>query len=196
MGRRRAAAPPLGAEHVTIAVSGAHNGRTIDFRALAADGITLAGLTTSYGNGIVRFAPDLAKNIAAGDANYLLLLDEADAYVTRNGLDLPAEPAARILGPDPGCVTIPLAELDLAAAGVTAIVWATGFTADYGWLQVDAFDEHGKPAHQRGVSTEPGIYFLGLPWQSRRGSSFIWGVWHDAKYLADHIAIQQGYLAL
>jgi putative flavoprotein involved in K+ transport len=33
-----------------------------------------------------------------------------------------------------------------------------------------------------------------LPWQSRRGSAFIWGVWHDAKYLADHIARQQTYL--
>ena len=34
-----------------------------------------------------------------------------------------------------------------------------------------------------------------LPWLSRRGSSFIWGVWHDAKYLADQIAVQRGYLA-
>jgi hypothetical protein len=45
------------------------------------------------------------------------------------------------------------------------------------------------------VSAEPGIYFLGLPWQSRRGSSFVWGVWHDAAYVAEHIAIQRGYLA-
>ncbi len=44
------------------------------------------------------------------------------------------------------------------------------------------------------MSSEAGIYFLGLPWQSRRGSSFIWGVWHDAKYLADHIATQRQYL--
>ncbi|MEI7544895.1 MAG: FAD-dependent oxidoreductase, partial [Mycobacteriaceae bacterium] len=72
---------------------------------------------------------------------------------------------------------------------------ATGFALDYGWLQVDAFDETGKPKHQRGVSSEPGVYFLGLPWLSRRGSSFIWGVWHDAKYLADQIMIQRGYLA-
>jgi putative flavoprotein involved in K+ transport len=74
-------------------------------------------------------------------------------------------------------------------------VWATGFAVDYSWLHVNAFDEHGKPKHQRGVSSEPGVYFLGLPWQSRRGSSFIWGVWHDAKYLADHIQMQRGYLA-
>ena len=45
------------------------------------------------------------------------------------------------------------------------------------------------------MSSEPGVYFLGLPWLSRRGSSFIWGVWHDAKYLADHITTQRGYLA-
>ncbi|RWM24697.1 MAG: FAD-dependent oxidoreductase, partial [Mesorhizobium sp.] len=62
-------------------------------------------------------------------------------------------------------------------------------------LQVDAFDEKGRPRHHRGVSTEPGIYFLGLPWQSRRGSSFIWGVWHDAKHVADRISTQRKYLA-
>ena len=90
-------------------------------------------------------------------------------------------------------MTSPVLELDLARAGVTSVVWATGFAVDYGWLNVDAFDENGKPRHQRGVSSEPGVYFLGLPWQSRRGSSFIWGVWHDAKYLADHIQIQRGY---
>lgn len=61
-------------------------------------------------------------------------------------------------------------------------------------MKVDAFDATGKPQHQRGVSSESGIYFLGLPWQSRRGSSFIWGVWHDAKHVADHIATQRKYL--
>jgi putative flavoprotein involved in K+ transport len=62
-------------------------------------------------------------------------------------------------------------------------------------LKVDAFDDRGRPKHHRGVSVEPGIYFLGLPWQSRRGSSFIWGVWHDAKHLADRISTQRRYLA-
>ena len=98
---------PLGAEHVTIAVSGAHGGHTVDFRDLAASGIELVGRTASYDDGTLRFAPDLGENIASGDANYLSLLDEADAYVARNGLDLPEEPEARILGPDPECVTDP-----------------------------------------------------------------------------------------
>ena len=195
LGKWDAATPPRGAEHVTIAVSGAHGGHTVDFRALATSGITLVGRAESFDDGVMHFAPDLRVNIENGDANYLSMLDEADAYIARNGLDLPEEPQARILGPDPDCMTDPIRDLDLAAAGITSIVWATGFAADYGWLQVDAFDDNGAPRHQRGVSSEPGLYFLGLPWLSRRGSSFIWGVWHDAKYLADHIAIQRGYLA-
>ena len=195
LGKWDASAPPQGAEHVTIAVSGVGGGATVDFRALAARGVTLVGLATAFDNGVMTFAADLRANIEHSDATYLAVLDEADAYLARTGLELPEEPQARVLGPDPDCLTHPLRELDLGAAGVTSIVWATGYVSDYGWLQVDAFDENGRPKHSRGVSTEPGVYFLGLPWQSRRGSSFIWGVWHDAKYLADQIAIQRGYLA-
>ena len=184
-----------GKEHVTIAVSGARGGHTVDFRRLAHEGVTLTGLTQSFENGVARFQADLADNIARGDENYLSLLDAADAYAARNGLELPEEPEARVIPADPACLTHPLLELDLEKAGVTSIVWATGYAVDFGWLQVDAFDENGKPRHQRGVSKEPGVYFLGLPWLSRRGSSFIWGVWHDARHIADHIATQRKYLA-
>lgn len=187
--------PGPGTEHVTIAVSGARGGETIDFRRLAAEGLTLVGMTKTYQDGVMSFAPDLAKNIARGDASLMSLLDEADAYVERNGLDLPEEPDLRKIDSDPECVTNPILKLDLAEAGVATIIWATGFAVDYSWLKVDAFDERGRPRHQRGVSTEPGIYFLGLPWQSRRGSSFIWGVWHDAKHVADRISTQRKYLA-
>jgi putative flavoprotein involved in K+ transport len=188
-------APPAGAEHVTIAVSGARGGETIDFRDLAARGMGLVGFLEAYEDGVVRFAPDLAENIAQGDAGYLSLLDAADAYILREGVDLPEEPEARALGPLPAAALEPVRALDLAAAGVTSVIWATGFTADYGWLQVDAFSADGRPDHRRGVSRAPGVYFLGLPWQARRGSTFIWGVWHDARHLADHIATQNGYLA-
>ena len=195
LGKWEAATPPSGAEHVTIAVSGARGGHTVDFRNLAASGITLTGRTESFVNGTLGFAPDLGTNINNGDANYLSLLDEADDYIVRNGLDLPEEPGARILGPDPENVTHPITHINLADAEITSVIWATGFVADYSWLPVDAVDKSGKPRHQRGVSSEPGVYFLGLPWQSRRGSSFIWGVWHDAKYIADQILIQRSYLA-
>ncbi|MDP5226409.1 MULTISPECIES: NAD(P)/FAD-dependent oxidoreductase [Arthrobacter] len=189
-----AATPAAGAEHVTIAVSGADGGHTVDFRELAAEGVVLTGRASGYQNGIMTFAPGLKEDVDRGDANYLGVLDAADAYIERNGLDLPEEPGARVLRPDPECLTNPVKELDLAAEGITTIIWATGFARDYGWLQVDAFDEKGAPRQQRGVSAEQGVYFLGLPWQSRRGSSFIWGVWHDAKYIADQIGIQQSYL--
>ena len=182
-----------GAAHVTIAVSGAGGGHTVDFRRFAQQGVVLVGTTERYSNGVVHFAPDLAANIAHGDADYLALLDEADAYVCAHGLDLPEEPAARVFPPDPACVTEPILELDLAAAGVTSIIWATGYAVDFGWLPGAAIDADGKPQHRRGISAEPGVYFLGLPWQTRRGSSFIWGVWYDAKYVADHIAKQRAY---
>ncbi len=189
-----AEAPPS-TKHVTFAVSGAHGGVTVDYRRLAARGMTLVGRAAGFDGGVMTFAPGLAENLAAGDANYLSVLDEADAYVARNGLDLPEDPEARVMLPDPACVTDPILALDLGEAGISAIVWATGYTQDFGWLEVDAFDEKGKPRHQRGVSAEPGVYFIGLPWLSRRGSSFIWGVWHDAKFVADHIAKQRDYLA-
>ena len=187
--------PPQGREHVTIPVSGAYGGETIDFRNLAARGMTLVGVTEAFKDGVMHFAADLAANIARGDASYLSVLDRADAYAARNGLDLPEELEARRMRPDPSCMTDPIRELNLAKAGVTSIVWATGYAVDYGWLPAGALDEKGRPKHMRGVSAEPGIYFLGLPWLSRRGSSFIWGVWHDAKYIADQISIQRGYLA-
>ena len=183
-----------GKEHVTIAVSGAYGGRTIDFRELAHAGITLVGLTQGFEGGKVRFNDDLVRNIKAGDDSLTALLDAADAWAARNGVDLPADPDARRVLADPDCMTHPLTELDLGAAGVTSIIWATGFTQDFSWLKVDAFDDKGKPRHQRGVSSEPGVYFVGLPWLSRRGSTFIWGVWHDAKHVAGHIATQRSYL--
>lgn len=186
--------PPT-TKHVTFAVSGARGGETVDYRRFAAQGMTLVGRTQSFAEGVMTFEPGLAENLATGDRNYLAVLDEADAYVARNGLDLPEEPEARVAWPDPDCVTHPILSLDLARAGITSIVWATGYALDFGWLRVDAFGPDGKPSHSRGVSAEPGVYFIGLPWLSRRGSSFIWGVWHDAKFVADHIAIQRSYLA-
>jgi putative flavoprotein involved in K+ transport len=155
----------------------------------------LVGMTAGYQNGVISFAPDLAANLAHGDANYLSMLDRADAYAAENGFELPEEPEARAIAKEPDCVTDPLSELDLDKAGVATVIWATGYALDFGWLKVGAVDDHGKPRHHRGISSEPGIYFLGLPWLSRRASSFIWGVWHDARFLADHIDQRRKYLA-
>ena len=194
LGMWNAEAIQPGMEHVTIAVSGARGGHTVDFRALAADGITLVGRAEAFENGVMRFADDLARNIALGDANLLAMMDAADAYIAREGLDWPEEPEARAMLPDPTCVTNPLRELDLAKAGVTSIVWATGYALDFGWMKIDAFDAKGLPKHKKGVAEVPGLYFLGLAWLSRRASPFIWGVWHDAAYLAQQIAARNNRL--
>jgi len=195
LGKWEMQASSAATQHVTISVSGANGGKTIDFKRLANEGITLTGMTAKYEDGALHFADDLATNIANGDANYLSVLDEADAFVAKSGIDLPEDPQARHQEPDPACLTSPIKALNLSESNITSIVWATGFTADYSWMHVNAFDQSGNPQHQRGISSEPGFYFLGLPWLSSRGSSFIWGVWHDAKHIADHIAIQRDYMA-
>ena len=187
------AAMKPGTEHVTISVSGAYGGHTMDFRRLGNEGVTLVGMTKSFENGVLSFADDLQRNVAAGDANYHEMLDLADAYVDRTGLDLPEEPEAREAFADPDSLTNPLGSVDFTKEGITTIIWATGFRQDFSWIKANAFDDKGAPIHQRGVSVEPDVYFLGLPWQSRRGSTFLWGVWHDAKYIADQIAIQRAY---
>ena len=181
-------APTPGTEHITIAVSGAYGGHTMDFRRLAGLGVTLLGRAGEYQDGTLQIASDLATNIANGDHNYLSVLDEADAYARANGLDLPEEPEARILLPLPDCVTDPTLALDLTAAAVSTVIWATGFQLDFGWIDLDIFREDGRPNHQDGVTEVPGLYFIGLPWLSCRGSAFIWGAWKDAERLARLIA--------
>jgi putative flavoprotein involved in K+ transport len=180
--------PHPGMEHVTIAVSGARGGHTVDFRRLAQDGMTLVGMAKGSANGVMQFAPDIRKNIERGDADYLSVLDTADAYAKQQGLVLPEDSEARIKTADPECLINPVLELDFKSSGVSSIVWATGYALDFNWIKLDMFNDKGRPHHDRGVSTVPGLYFLGLPWLSRRASAFIWGVWTDAEFLAGQIA--------
>ena len=142
--------------HVAFAVSGYEGGKTVDFRRLAHSGITLVGLTKGYTDGVLEFQGGLAADIAEGDRAYFEVLRDADAYIEQNGLDFPPEPEAWELLPDPQCLTQPILSLDLAKAGITTVLWATGFKADYSWLKVDVFDETGNPFHKRGISAGTG----------------------------------------
>ena len=67
-------------------------------------------------------------------------------------------------------------ELNIRAAGLTSVIWATGYTFDFRWIDLPVLDEKGEPVHDHGVARVPGIYFLGLPWLSRMNSSFLSGV--------------------
>jgi putative flavoprotein involved in K+ transport len=73
----------------------------------------------------------------------------------------------------------------------SAIIWATGFGLDHSIVQVPVFDEGGRLVHQRGVTTSPGLYFVGLPWQHTRGSALLGWVKDDAAHIAQHIAASQ-----
>jgi putative flavoprotein involved in K+ transport len=143
-------------------ISGAYGGRTIDFRRFAADGITLLGRMQAARDGIVEFAGDLADSLASGDAVYASFLDMADAHVERHGLDMPQEPGARARLPDPLCVTEPLRRLDINADRIGAVIWATGYGVDFGWIDIPVLDPNGEPVHRHGIAAVPGIYFLGL----------------------------------
>lgn len=112
--------------HVTISVSGARGGETVDFRRLSHEGMTLLGSASGFENVRLQIDGDLAENIAAGDANYLDMLAQSDAYVERFGLDLPLEPEAHVLPIDPDCLTNPIRKLDLVKEGITTVLWATG----------------------------------------------------------------------
>ena len=180
-------------QNIALAISGVHTKMPIDYRLLASKGAVLVGRTEGYSDGKLTFADDLAKNIEEGNKSYLNTLDVIDRYIEYNGLDLPEYPDARNLLPPTEYEKNAILELDLAEAGITSIIWAAGFKRDYSWLELDIFDEDGNPVHELGVSKEPGIYFLGLPFQSRRRSSFLFGVWYDAKYISDYIAMMQMY---
>jgi putative flavoprotein involved in K+ transport len=82
--------------------------------------------------------------------------------------------------------------IDLVAEGLDTVVWATGFRADYSWLQVPVFDRKGEIRHDGGVVPDaPGLYRIGLNFLRRRKSSFIHGAEDDARDIVDHLA---GYL--
>lgn len=169
-------------------ISGAHGGRTIDFRRFSADGVTLLGRVTAARNGVLAIAPDLTSNIANGDAYYATFLGIVDDFIAARGLDQPADPLARLRLPDPPCLTAPLDTIDLRAERITGVIWATGYGLDLNWIDIPVLDANGVPRHHHGVSEVPGLYFLGLQWLSKMKSSFLSGVGDDAAALADHIA--------
>jgi putative flavoprotein involved in K+ transport len=173
---------------VNPSITGAYGGHTIDFRRFATDGITLLGRVIAARDGVLDIAPGLAENLANGDLYYKTFLDMMDAHVAQHGLDLPGDPAARATPPDPPCVTAPLRRLDLAAEQISAVIWATGYGVDFGWIELPVLDISGEPRHRGGIADIPGLYFLGLPWMSKMSSAFLSGVGDDAAVLADHIA--------
>jgi putative flavoprotein involved in K+ transport len=80
---------------------------------------------------------------------------------------------------------------DGSTEDVSGVVWATGFRPDYSWLHIPGVVDNGGVFHRRGITTVPGLYFLGLAWQHTRGSALLGFVKDDAAYLADRVAAAQ-----
>jgi putative flavoprotein involved in K+ transport len=172
-------------------ITGAYGGHTIDFRRFAADGVTLLGRVAAAHRGVIDIAPDLSQSLAEGETTYFTFLDMVDAHVERHRMDMPEDPAARAVLPDPPCVTEPRRRLDISGDGIGAVIWATGYGLDFGWIDVPVLDGRGEPLHRHGITEVPGLYFLGLQWLSKMKSSFLSGVGDDAAVLADHIAARR-----
>jgi putative flavoprotein involved in K+ transport len=168
-------------------ITGAYGGHTLDFREFAQQGITLLGRLTAAGNGILEIAPDLATSLASGDRSYADFLDLVDDYVTEHKLDMPQEPEARAVRPDPPDLLQPLRQLDLRADGISSVIWSTGYSCDFSWINLPVLNAGGEPLHRDGITEVPGLYFIGLQWLSRMNSSFLAGVGQDAARLAQHI---------
>ena len=141
----------------------------------------------SVREGVLRFAADLGSSLEYGDAAYSAFLDKVDNYVEQNGLNLPAEPEARAKYPDPPCVSEPLRQLDMRRVGLSSVIWATGYKFDFSWIDLPVLGAREEPKHHHGITSLPGIYFLGLPWLSKMNSSFLSGVADDAARLVDCI---------
>jgi putative flavoprotein involved in K+ transport len=138
---------------------------------------------TGIRHGIAEFADDLKVNLDHADAVAEGIKDAIDEHIAARHIEAPAE--ARYL-PVWEPVEQPSA-LDLTAAGVTSVIWSTGFTRDHRWIEIPVFDGRGYPMHWRGVTNCPGLYFLGLPWQYSWGSGRFEAVGRDADFLAGHI---------
>ncbi|SDC58545.1 MSMEG_0569 family flavin-dependent oxidoreductase [Actinokineospora iranica] len=165
-------------------VTGRGGGRDIDLRAFARQGMRLHGRLSAVGAGVVEFADDLRRNLDNADAVSESIKDSIDAFIAGRHLVAPEEPrSVPVWAPDDGPTSV-----DLAAEGIASVVWCTGFGRDNRWIDVPVFDGRGYPAHHRGVTTFPGLYFLGLPWQWTWGSGRFCGVAADAEHLAARIA--------
>ena len=168
-------------------LTGVDGGHDLSPRLLAAQGVQLVGHVRGVRNTTVSIAPDLAANLAAGDATLVAFRQSIDEYIRRAGIDAPTEDDRDGDSGPQGVAGAPIQELALRGRGITSVVWATGFRDDFGWVQLPIFDEAGEPVHRRGVTACRGVYFLGRSWLHTQKSSFIYGMNEDATYLAEQL---------
>ena len=150
---------------------------------MALDGVRLHGHLTGAEDYEVSFADDLAENLDAIDKACLEPLAKIDEYIAKSGIDAPDSDLVQIdWQPTPEPAT-----LNLRDAGISSIIYGTGFHFDFDWIDLPIFDGRGYPVYKRGVTKLPGFYFVGLHWMHTSGSGLFYQVGRDAKYVVDHI---------
>jgi len=171
----------------SLQLVGSRDHRSIDLATLQDEGVRLVGAMVAAGGGRARFARTLGEHVGIAEQRLADQLARIDAYIASRAMDAPAAEPIR-----PVPVADAPAELDLFAYGIRTIVWATGFRRSYPWLHVPVLDPRGEIRHVRGVTAAPGLFAIGLHFQSRRNSSFIDGVGPDARAIARHVASHVG----
>jgi putative flavoprotein involved in K+ transport len=164
-------------------LTGRDGGRDIDLRRFALEGMRLHGRLLDIADGQLRLGDDLARNLDNADRVYNGICGLIDRHIAENGIDAPAGLHYTPVW-QPGDQS---STLNLIEAGITGIVWATGFRSDWSFVELPMFDGTGYPTHRRGVTSVEGAYVVGLPWLNSWGSGRFVGVGNDAAYLAGEI---------
>jgi putative flavoprotein involved in K+ transport len=165
-------------------VSGKNGGHTLSLHQFARDGVTLLGHVRGAADHTVSIAPDLHENLAKADGFEARITGMADQYVHANGLDSPAEELPRLRD---GFDQPILEQLDLADTGIGTVIWATGYTFDFGLVKLPVFDDRGFPLQTRGVAGYPGLYFVGMMWMPSLKTGILIGVNEAALHVAENI---------
>jgi putative flavoprotein involved in K+ transport len=177
---------PLGAgvrEKTNHYVTGRDGGRDIDLRKFALEGMQLYGRYEGLRDGVAHFGADLRANLDGADAVYRKINDSIDRHIETQGIAAPPQAPYQPLWQPPAD-----APSTLDTAKIAAVVWCIGFRTDFSWVDAPIFDQRGYPHHERGVTAQQGLYFLGLPWQYTWGSGRFSGIARDAAYLTERIA--------
>ena len=164
--------------------TGRDGGREIDLRRFAAEGMQLYGRLEKVDGDDVTFRSDLAENLDSADKVYLRIRKMIDDHIAKNNIDAPeAAPYT-----PPWTVTEDKSSLSLKGSNIKAVIWSTGFRADFSLVDIPVFNGSGYPGHHRGVTTVPGLYFLGLGWLWTWGSGRFSGIAEDANHVVENIA--------
>ena len=165
-------------------LSGQNGGEQLDLATVSELGVTLAGRLTGFDRLSASFDDNLRETVEHADHRLFKLLAKIDAHIAESSDAAQIPPAEQVAGVRVGEGP---RSLDLRAAGVSTIIWATGYRREYPWLHMPVFDAQGEIVHRRGVTPVPGLFVLGLRFQSRRTSHTIGGVGRDAQAIADRI---------